>query len=126
APERILELSAEYLSPKGPEKMADEKKKEFQDKMDDWSEQAMRVLALGYKKAEGKENISADDVGDLVWVGITGIIDPPRKGVRESIEECKKAGIRVIMVTGDHKKTAAAIAEEVGILTNKEKEDNKY
>ena len=59
-------------------------------------------------------------------MGITGIVDPPRNGVKESIEECKTAGIRVVMVTGDHKKTAAAIAEEVGILTDKEKEDDNY
>src|SRR5690606_11723998 len=126
APERILELSKEYLSPKGAEKMTDEKKKEFQNKMDDWSDQAMRVLSLGCKKAEGKENISTDDVVDLVWVGMTGIIDPPRKDVRQSIEECKTAGIRVVMVTGDHKKTAAAIAREVGILTGEEKEGDKF
>ncbi|MBK6265577.1 HAD-IC family P-type ATPase [Marivirga sp. S37H4] len=127
APERILELSTQYLTPEGPKDLTDEKREEIDGKMDQWAGEAMRVLALGYKKAEGKENISPGDVKDIVWVGITGIIDPPREGVPESIKECKSAGIRVIMVTGDHKKTAAAIAEDVGILESKEeKEDDKH
>lgn len=126
APERILELSSAYLTSTGTEKLTEEKRTEFQEKMDEWSDQAMRVLALGYRQAQGKGNISADDVEDLVWVGITGIVDPPREGVRESIEECKTAGIRVVMVTGDHKKTAAAIAKEVGILDEEEDGDGKF
>lgn len=93
--------------------------------MDEWAEQAMRVLALGYKNTE-KDSIKAEDIEDLVWVGITGIIDPPRKGVAEAIEECKTAGIRVVMVTGDHKKTAAAIARDIGILTEEKDKDAKY
>ncbi|WP_162417128.1 cation-translocating P-type ATPase [Cyclobacterium roseum] len=122
APERLLELSAEYLTSDGSKQLDDEKRKEIQDKMDEYAKDAMRVLALGYKKAKGKNEIVADDVENLTWVGITGIIDPPRDGVRESIQECRTAGIRVIMVTGDHKITAAAIAREVGIL-DEETED---
>ncbi len=68
-----------------------------------------------------QEAIGAEEVRELSWVGMVGIIDPPREEVRESIEVCKKAGIRVVMVTGDHKKTASAIAKEVGIVDgNKE------
>ncbi len=123
APERLLEMSSEYLTPDGTKELGDDKKKEIQDKMDVYAKDAMRVLALGYKKSEGKEEVVAEDVENLTWVGITGIIDPPREGVRESIQECKTAGIRVIMVTGDHKITAAAIAREVGILDD-ETEDS--
>jgi P-type Ca2+ transporter type 2C len=116
APERLLELSSEYLTPDGTKPLDNDKRKEIEDKMDEYAKNAMRVLALGYRKAEGKDHVMADDVEDLTWVGITGIIDPPREGVREAIQECKTAGIRVVMVTGDHKITAAAIAREVGIL----------
>ncbi|MFO8146005.1 MAG: HAD-IC family P-type ATPase, partial [Gillisia sp.] len=125
APERILELSTEYLTSDGPEQLSEDKKQEIQNKMDEWADQAMRVLALAYKKTK-KDTIKTEDVQDLVWVGITGITDPPRKGVTESIEECKTAGIRVVMVTGDHKKTAAAIARDIGILTEEQKDDGKY
>ncbi|RNL94519.1 HAD family hydrolase [Sinomicrobium pectinilyticum] len=122
APERILALSKEYLTPEGPQKLHKEKKKEIREKMDNYADQALRVLALGYKKTEKKADLSHDDIENLTWVGITGIIDPPAKGVPEAIEECKTAGIRVVMVTGDHKKTATAIAREIGILTGEEKE----
>lgn len=132
APERILELSKKYLTAEGHENLDEEKRREIGEKMDEMAGQAMRVLAVGFRKAEGSDTLSADDVKDLTWVGLTGIIDPPRKGVRESVAECKTAGIRVIMVTGDHKKTAAAIAEKVGILEDRkeekkeEEEKNEY
>jgi P-type Ca2+ transporter type 2C len=123
APERILELSSELLTSEGTEKIDEENKGDILEKMDEWAGEAMRVLALAYKKTEGDNNLNADKVKDLVWTGIAGIIDPPRKGVKESIEECKTAGIRVIMVTGDHKKTAAAIALQIGIIDNINEED---
>lgn len=126
APERILELSSTYLTPEGPKDLEDEKRQELEEKMEEWADQAMRVLALGFKKVENKDSLSPDDIENITWVGITGIIDPPRKGVPESIEECKTAGIRVIMVTGDHKKTAAAIARDVGILSGDEKDNEDH
>jgi P-type Ca2+ transporter type 2C len=127
APERILELSTHWLTENGPEELTDDKINSIQEKMDEWTEEAMRVLAVGYKPADNKDNLKVEDVNDLIWTGITGIVDPPREGVKESVQECKTAGIRVIMVTGDHKKTAAAIAREVGILEDKEEgKDNEY
>jgi P-type Ca2+ transporter type 2C len=127
APEKILEISNKWLGPDGPEEMTDEKREEIREKIDVWTGEAMRVLAQAYRTAENKESVETGDVKELIWTGITGIIDPPREGVKESIAECKTAGIRVIMVTGDHKRTAAAIAEQVGIIdSSEEKEDDKY
>ena len=123
APEKVLELSDDYLSEDGSKQLEEDMKLKIQDKMDAWADDAMRVLALGFRKAKDKESISKDDVKELCWVGMVGIEDPARKGVNESIEECKTAGIRIIMVTGDHKKTAAAIAKDVGILPKEEKDD---
>ena len=122
APEKILDLSTEYYAEEGSKQLQEEMKEKIQRKMDEWAGDAMRVLALGFKKGEQMDKISSEDVKELTWVGIVGIVDPPRKGVKESIEECKTAGIRIIMVTGDHRKTAAAIAREVGILSGEENE----
>jgi len=76
---------------------------------EEFANQALRVLGFAYKEAK-----DYNEKG-LVFVGLQGMIDPPRKEVKKSIEQCKKAGIKVIMITGDHKLTAEAIASEIGI-----------
>ncbi|MFD2515460.1 cation-translocating P-type ATPase [Pontibacter locisalis] len=122
APEKVLQLSTKVLIKEGPQELSEESRGQIEARMDEWADKAMRVLALGYREAEGASNdLKADDVHDLVWIGMTGIVDPPRQGVKEAIAACKSAGIRVMMVTGDHKKTGAAIAREVGILETAEK-----
>ncbi|WP_164891162.1 cation-translocating P-type ATPase [Botryobacter ruber] len=119
APEKILKLSTQILTPEGPRELTEEKRREIEDKMEEWAGEAMRVLALAYKEAAPATTTTAtDDVQELTWTGMTGIVDPPRQEVQEAIESCKSAGIRVIMVTGDHKKTGAAIAREVGIISS--------
>lgn len=80
--------------------------------------EALRVLAMAYREVpEDVKSIEAEDIGDLVFVGLQGMMDPPRDEVMESIAKCKTAGIRVIMITGDHLKTAYAIAKKIGIET---------
>lgn len=82
------------------------------------SDEALRVLGLGYKDIQN-ENISLDSLEkNLVFVGLMGMIDPPRQEVKPSIALCKQAGITPIMITGDHKNTAFAIANELGIAEN--------
>ena len=79
---------------------------------------SLRVLALAYKPIQDKKELQ-DREGlehDLILVGLWGMMDPPREEAKKAVETCKKAGIRVIMITGDHKDTAAAIAREIGIL----------
>ncbi len=127
APEKILELCTHFLTPDGPQEMTTEKRNEIEEKINEWTGDAMRVLSQAYKPANDLDQAKVEDVKDLTWVGITGIIDPPRDGVKESIEQCKTAGIRVVMVTGDHKRTAAAIAQQVGIIDHVENdEDSQY
>ncbi|WP_439883214.1 cation-translocating P-type ATPase [Pontibacter sp. MBLB2868] len=127
APESILKLSSKVLTQNGAEELTDEHRLKVEEKLNEWAEDAMRVLALAYREADGATaEAKADDVHDLVWVGITGIVDPPREGVQEAVAACKSAGIRVMMVTGDHKKTGTAIAREVGILDKQQQQNDKY
>jgi calcium-translocating P-type ATPase len=80
--------------------------------------EALRVLAMAYKNVPSDvTGIEAEDIVDLTFVGLQGMMDPPRDDVIDSINKCKNAGIRVIMITGDHLKTAYAIAKKIGIDT---------
>ncbi|WP_368235867.1 calcium-transporting P-type ATPase, PMR1-type [Clostridium perfringens] len=82
------------------------------------SDKALRVLAFAYKDIS-KENIVLDSLEkDLIFLGMVGMIDPPRLEVKDSIKLCKSAGITPVMITGDHKNTAFAIANELGIAEN--------
>ena len=78
---------------------------------------ALRVLAFGYKELDHKPK--KDELeNDLIFVGLYGMIDPPREEARLAVEKCKQAGIKTVMITGDHKITAIAIAKRLGILEN--------
>lgn len=85
-------------------------------RLSDMAAGALRVLALGYKEHSG-EKITEDN---FVFLGLFGMIDPPRKGAAESVLKCKKAGIRPVMITGDHPETAFAIAKKLKIAAAKE------
>lgn len=88
------------------------------------SDKALRVLGFAYKELTTTPQNSNDilkEEKELIFVGILGLIDPPRKTVKESVNMCKDAGIRAIMITGDSLNTATAIAKEVGIINDKEK-----
>jgi Ca2+-transporting ATPase len=84
----------------------------------DLADQALRVLAVAYSPLNGDSNISDSDLieKDLTFVGLVAMIDPPREEVREAIKMCKTAGIKTVMITGDHKNTAAAIARDLGFF----------
>jgi Ca2+-transporting ATPase len=79
---------------------------------------ALRVLGLAYRdlKVNEREGNGSDLENGLVFIGLTGMIDPPRREVRDAIVKCKRAGIRTVMITGDHQTTAEAIAKQLGIL----------
>ncbi len=82
------------------------------------AQQALRVIAVGYKDVDVlPSKIDSNYIeNDLIFTGLIGMIDPPREGVKEAIATCRKAGIKTVMITGDHITTANAIASELGIL----------
>lgn len=88
---------------------------------EEMAQKALRVLAVGYKDVkELPEQLDVNIENNLTFVGLIGMIDPPREGVKESIKICKNAGIKTVMITGDHIITAKAIARKLGILYGKD------
>jgi Ca2+-transporting ATPase len=111
APEKVLDMCDQSIDG------SELDKKEIENIAADFAKDGLRVLAFAYKEAPDEmDELSHHDVeSGLVFAGLQGMIDPPRPEVIESIEGCKKAGIRVVMITGDHAVTAAAIARKIGI-----------
>lgn len=100
------------------EPLNQENLQKFIEANEEYSNRALRVLAYGYKEMPGGEitNISESDENDLVLVGLTAMIDPPRKEVYDAINNAKSAGIKPVMITGDHKTTARAIGRDIGLM----------
>lgn len=110
APEVVLG-HCDFIYENGREiELTDIKKKQILQQNTEFSKQALRVLGFAYKKD------GSNPETELVFLGLQAMIDPPRKEVKEAIKLCKTAGIRVIMITGDNKETALAIAKQVGII----------
>ena len=111
APEIILRKS-KYIDNDGSiEIITDEIKKTLLKKINEMADNALRTIGFAYKS---KDDI--DDEEDLIFTGLVGIMDPPKESAKKAVADCKKAGIKVIMITGDHEKTAKAIAKELDIL----------
>lgn len=93
-------------------------KKQILKQNQEMAEQALRVLAVAYREPKSGERIIDENQAekDLIFVGLSGMIDPPRDEVKQAIKECRMAGIKTIMITGDHQITAGAIAHKLGIL----------
>ena len=84
----------------------------------DFSMNGLRVLAVAYKELKGNQAIDARAEKDLIFVGLVAMMDPPRQESKGAVEKCIKAGIKPVMITGDHKITATAIANQIGILND--------
>lgn len=119
APEIMLERAV-YIERSGQKKKLTKKDVErFSILIDELTRQGFRLIAIAYKDTkEQLKKITDNDVHDLVFVGIVALSDPLRLDARDTLERAEKAGIRTIILTGDHRKTACAIAEQVGISVN--------
>lgn len=91
------------------------KKDDINEQNNQMAEKDLRVIAVAYKDVEKLPEMQ-DVEKDLIFCGLIGMIDPPREGVKEAVRTCRRAGIKTVMITGDHLQTAKAIAKELGIL----------
>ncbi len=123
APEILLSLCSEIYIEGQNRPLTDEDRKQILDVNAEFAESALRVLALAYKPiaSEIPEWEPEQVEKNLIFVGLVGMIDPPRNEVKDAIKTCKKAGIRPIMITGDHNLTARAIAYSVGLIERNDK-----
>ncbi|HEX4445976.1 MAG TPA: cation-transporting P-type ATPase [Polyangiaceae bacterium] len=121
----LLPLCAEYDTDAGPRALDDDTRRTILDEADRMSKKALRVLAvarrdLGTRPASGAGLDAANEPEaeietHLTFLGLVGMVDPPREGVREAVARCAEAHVRAVMITGDHKLTAMAIAQELGL-----------
>ena len=116
APEVVLSHCTKTTTPNGTKTLTEEDRRSILADADDMAENALRVLALAWKPISNNDPVEVDCMeSGLIFAGLTGMMDPPRKEVPEAIRVSKMAGIRTVMITGDHRLTARAIGRELGI-----------
>ena len=118
APDVLLKRCNRYQDENRILSLTDNKIYEIEEKNNKMANGALRVLAVAYYETdELPTQINSSSIeNNLIFVGLVGMIDPPREGVKEAVKVCRKAGIRTVMITGDHIATARAIARDLGIL----------
>jgi magnesium-transporting ATPase (P-type) len=113
APDRLLERSVTELALDGTVRPLDRER--WETVIDDLGSDGRRVLAAAWSPSEWPRDLSFEEMGGLTFLGVVGIADPPRAEAIDAIARCRRAGVRVTMITGDHATTAAAISRELGI-----------
>ena len=98
------------------QELTEEEKRAIEEQNQEFSRGGLRVLAFAYKEIEEGHELTLEDEQNLIFVGLISMMDPPREESAQAVAECIRAGIKPIMITGDHKITAAAIAKRIGIL----------
>jgi len=118
APEVVLERCTHILEGNERKKLTQDKKKQILSKNKEFAKKAMRILSFAYRE-DAPVSSNKDEVEkEMTFLGLAGMIDPPREMVPEAIKKCKKAGITVKMVTGDNPETAKAIAKKINLTDN--------
>lgn len=117
APEVLLPRCSYILDEEGRHLLKQRDERVIANEIDRMGSKALRTMAVGMKPL--RKDVPLDDINiekDLTFVGMFGMIDPPRKEVKSAVKECAEAGIKTVMITGDHEKTARAVAENIGLL----------
>ena len=115
APERVLERCNAVLENGKIKPLTAQKKKQIYSYIESMSNRALRCIAAAYKEEHVVKNDSVEE--NLIFLGVAGSMDPPRIEVKDAVLKCKMAGIKPVMITGDHKNTALAIAKSINICT---------
>lgn len=121
APDVLLERCRRVLD-RGEVPLTEGLRRRFTAANEEMADKALRVLGMAYKDYPADPGVlTPEDEDDLVFVGLVGMMDPPRAQVREAVARCGRAGIRPVMITGDHRLTAVAVAKELGIFRRGDK-----
>ncbi len=112
----ILSRSTHILMPDGVREITDADKNEISRVNSEFSSNGLRVLAFAYKKLDAEHCADLDDEYDYTFIGLISMIDPPREEAMKAVADAKRGGIKTVMITGDHKVTATAIAKQIGIF----------
>jgi len=112
----LLDRTTRIRTTEGIREMTEEDRKAILEQNLHFSENGLRVLAFAYREAEENENLSLASEDNYIFLGLISMIDPPREESAAAVADAKRAGIRPIMITGDHKITATAIARQIGIF----------
>lgn len=112
----LLERSDRLMTSKGVRELTEADREEIMRVNNSLSEEGLRVLAFGYRELDCVRELSLDDEHGYVFIGLISMIDPPRPESVAAVADAKRAGIRTVMITGDHKVTATAIAKRIGIF----------
>ena len=116
APDILLERTDQILTKSGVRPMTPEQKKQIRQQNESWAAGGLRVLAVAYRPLEQMQACSLELEDSCIFLGIAAMLDPPRPESKPAVLTAKKAGIRPVMITGDHPVTALAVAEKTGIL----------
>ena len=118
AVDRLLDLTCRIQTSDGVREITDDDKERIRQQNHEFSMEGLRVLAFTYREIPEGHGLAPEDENHLTFVGLIAMMDPPREESMAAVSECINAGIRPVMITGDHKITAAAIAKRIGILND--------
>ena len=112
----LLERMTHIQTDEGVHPLTETDREKIRNQNQEFSKEGLRVLGFAYKEIPADHELTLEDEYHLTFIGMIAMMDPPREESSEAVKQCKQAGIRPIMITGDHKVTAAAIAKRIGIL----------
>jgi Ca2+-transporting ATPase len=116
APDVLVNLCSRYYSKGKVIPLTEEKRDLILRTNQEFSKNALRVIGFAFREIEAAENFEESDEKGFVFAGLQGMIDPPREEVKIAIKACHEAGIKIVMITGDHEGTAVAVGSEIGII----------